>query len=283
MPYMTNVVGGLAYGSLLFLVSAGFTQIFGLMRIINAAQTSFYLVGAYIGLSLLTRGWNFWLAGLGAAASILVLGAGVYQLFLKKNRDDHVTTLFVTIGFSIIFADAALALWGGDPQSMSPPIGLGGSTSVLGTIVPTYWLALVGISVAIAAILYWIERRTILGAIIRAGVDDDEMVRGLGIDIDRVFLLVFGMGAALAGLGGLLGGPVTGVFPGLDQQLLPLAFAVVILGGMGSLMGAFIASMIIGVINNFGIAFLPQLSYFTIFAPVVVILALRPQGLLGRR
>lgn len=279
---ITNLVGGLAFGSLLFLVSAGFTQILGLMRIINAAQTSFYILGAYIGLTIISRGVDFWLAGFIAAVAIMVLGGFVYQIFLKANRADHVTTLFVTIAFSIIFADAALAIWGGNPQTIDAPALLDGSITLFGSVVPKYWVAVIGICVLIAGLLYYVERHTLLGAIIRAGVDDGEMVRGLGINIDRVFLLVFCMGSALAGLGGLLGGPVTGIYPGLDLELLPLAFAIVILGGMGSLVGAFVGSMIIGVINNFGIALFPEFSYFTIFAPVVIILAIRPQGLFGR-
>jgi branched-chain amino acid transport system permease protein len=196
---------------------------------------------------------------------------------------DHVTTLFVTIGFSIILGDGSLAIWGGDPRTVAAPHILEGSVSILGNVVPIYWVALILIGAVVAIVLFIIERHSVIGAIVRAGVDDGEMVSGLGININRLFLIVFGFGSALAGLAGLLGGPIAGAYPGLDLELIPLAFTVVILGGMGSLMGALVGSIIIGIVNNLGIAFFPQLAYFTIFGPVVIILALKPEGLFGRR
>lgn len=283
MSIITNLLGGLAFGSLLFLVAAGFTQILGLMQIINAAQTAFYLVGAYVGISIAAQGVDFWLSAVVATVVVAVMGTVIYQLFLKRNRLDHVTTLFVTIGFSIILGDGALAIWGGDPKTVSAPSLLEGSVSILGEVVPLYWVSLIVIGMVIAVALFLIERKTVIGAILRAGVDDGEMVSGLGINVDRVFILVFAMGSGLAGLAGMLGGPITGAYTGLDLELIPLAFAVVILGGMGSLVGTLVGSIAIGVVNNLGIAFFPQFSYFTIFAPVALILAIKPQGLFGRK
>lgn len=283
MDIITNIIGGLANASLLFLVAAGFTQILGLMKIINAAQTSFYLIGAYVGITLIGRGIEFWLSALLSAVAVGILGSVIYHLFLRKNRMDHVTTLFVTIGFSIILGDGSLAIWGGDPRTVAAPHILEGSVSILGNVVPIYWVALILIGAVVAIVLFIIERHSVIGAIVRAGVDDGEMVSGLGININRLFLIVFGFGSALAGLAGLLGGPIAGAYPGLDLELIPLAFTVVILGGMGSLMGALVGSIIIGIVNNLGIAFFPQLAYFTIFGPVVIILALKPEGLFGRR
>jgi branched-chain amino acid transport system permease protein len=280
--YLQNVLGGLAYGSLLFLISAGFTLIFGLMRIVNIAQTSFYLVGAYVGLTLLQRGVDFWPAALIAGGVVAVVGVVIYRVFLHRYHTQELTSLLLTLGFALMLDDGALAIWGGDPQSIPSPPLLAGSVRLGDLTFPEYWLALIVIGSLIAAVLLIAQQRTMLGAVIRAGVDDEEMVRGLGVDVDRAFYIVFAVGAFLAGLGGLLGGPITSAYPGLDSLLLPLAFAVIIVGGIGSLTGAFVGSMIIGLIDTFGTALFPQLAYFTIFVPVAAIMALRPQGLFGR-
>ena len=281
--YLQNALGGLAYGSLLFLIASGLTLIFGLMRIINLAQTAFYLLGAYIGLSLVGQGWNFWLAGLAGGVLTMALGLAVYSAFLHRYHADPLTSLLLTLGFALILDDGILARWGGDPHAIAPPAMLGGSITVGSLVFPQYWLALIGISFLIAAIMFLSLQRTMLGVIIRASVDDEEMARGLGVDVNRAFYIVFAAGALIAGLGGMLGGPITSAYPGLDGELLPLAFAVVIVGGMGSLTGAFVGSLLIGLVNAFGKAMFPELSYFTIFVPVALIMAFRPQGLFGRK
>lgn len=281
--YLQNTLGGLAYGGLLFTIAAGFTLVFGLMRVVNIAQTSFYLVGVYVGLTLVSRGFSFWLAALAAGVTVAVLGLIVYRVLLDRYHQQELTTVLLTIGVSLILADLSLAVWGGNPQSVPAPRELAHSVQLGAVTFPSYWLALIVISFIVAAALWLFQRYTMLGAVIRAGVDDGEMLRGLGVDVDRAFYFVFLLGAFLAGLGGLLGGPITGAYPGLDGELLPLAFAVVIVGGMGSLTGAFVGSLVVGLVNTFGKALMPQLSYFTIFAPVAIIMALRPQGLFGRR
>ncbi|HZO94363.1 MAG TPA: branched-chain amino acid ABC transporter permease [Candidatus Baltobacteraceae bacterium] len=280
--YAQNVLGGLAYGSLLFLIAAGLTLVFGLMRILNLAQTAFYLLGAYVGLALLTHGWNFWLSSAVAGVLTMALGIAVYSLFLHRFHSDPLTSLLLTLGFALMLDDAMLAVWGGDPQSISPPGFLSGSVQLGSLVFPEYWLAVIVISLATAALLFVALQRTMLGVIIRASVDDEEMARGLGVNVNRAFYLVFALGALLAGAGGLLGGPITSAYPGLDGELLPLAFAVVIVGGMGSLTGALVGSLLIGLVNAFGKALFPEFSYFTIFVPVALIMALRPQGLFGR-
>jgi branched-chain amino acid transport system permease protein len=281
--YLQNALGGLAYGSLLFLIASGLTLIFGLMRIINLAQTAFYLLGAYVGLTLVAHGMNFWLASVAGGIVTMVLGLAVYSAFLHRYHADPLTSLLLTLGFALIVDDGILAIWGGDPHAISAPPLLAGSLQ-LGTLVfPVYWLAVIGISLAIATILFVSLQRTMLGVIIRASVDDEEMARGLGVDVNRAFYVVFAAGALIAGIGGLLGGPITSAYPGLDGELTPLAFAVVIIGGMGSLSGALIGSLLIGLVNAFGKAMFPELSYFTIFVPVALIMAFRPQGLFGRK
>lgn len=277
-----NAVGGLAYGGLLFLIASGFTLIFGLMRVVNLAQTAFYLIGAYVGLTLLNANLNFWLAAFVAGIVVMLLGVVVYALLHRFHNQD-LTVLLLTLGVSLMLDDLALAIWGGNPQSISAPPNLAGSVTLLGATFPSYWVALLLLSVVIAALLWLFQQRTKMGAIIRAGVDDEEMVQGMGVNVNRAFYLVFAIGAFLAGAAGVLGGPILGVAPGLDSGLLALAFAIIIVGGMGSLTGAFVGSMVIGLVNNFGQALFPQLSYFTIFAPVVLIIALRPQGLFGRK
>jgi branched-chain amino acid transport system permease protein len=281
--FAQNALGGLAYGSLLFLIASGLTLVFGLMRIINLAQTAFYLLGAYVGLTLVEHGTNFWLASAAAGVVTMALGLAMYSAFLHRYHADPLTSLLLTLGFTLIFDDQILRQWGGDPHSISPPPMLASSIQIGTLVFPAYWLAVIGISVAIAVILLVSLQRTMLGVMIRAAVDDEEMARGVGVDVNRSFYIVFALGAFIAGLGGLLGGPITSAYPGLDGELTPLAFAVVIVGGMGSLTGALVGSLLIGLVNAFGKALFPELSYFTIFVPVALIMAFRPQGLFGRK
>lgn len=281
--FALNALGGLAYGSLLFLIASGLTLVFGLMRIINLAQTAFYLLGAYVGFTLVEHGTNFWLASAAAGVVTMALGLAMYSAFLHRYHADPLTSLLLTLGFTLIFDDQILRQWGGDPHSISPPPMLASSIQIGTLVFPAYWLAVIGISVAIAVILLVSLQRTMLGVMIRAAVDDEEMARGVGVDVNRSFYIVFALGAFIAGLGGLLGGPITSAYPGLDGELTPLAFAVVIVGGMGSLTGALVGSLLIGLVNAFGKALFPELSYFTIFVPVALIMAFRPQGLFGRK
>ncbi len=281
--YVQNALGGLAYGSLLFLIASGLTLIFGLMRIINLAQTAFYLLGAYVGLALVAHGLNFWVASVAAGIVTMALGLAVYSAFLHRYHADPLTSLLLTLGFALILDDVILATWGGDPHSIAAPPFLAQSLQVGGVIFPAYWLAVIAISTTIAVVLFVAMHRTMLGVMIRAAVDDEEMARGVGVDVNRSFYIVFAAGALVAGIGGLLGGPITSAYPGLDGELTPLAFAVVIVGGMGSLTGAFVGSLLIGLVNAFGKAMFPELSYFTIFVPVALIMAFRPQGLFGRK
>lgn len=281
--YAQNVLGGLAYGSLLFLIAAGLTLVFGMMRLVNLAQTAFYLLGAYVGLTLLTHGTNFWFAGFAAGLATMAVGFAIYAIFLHRYHADDLTSLLLTLGFALMLDDGILAIWGGDPHSVQPPEALAGSIHIGSLVFPQYWLAVIAISFLVAIALFFFQRRTKFGAIIRAAVDDEEMARGMGVDVNRAFYIVFALGAFLAGIGGLLGGPITSAYPGLDGELTPLAFAVIIVGGMGSLVGAFVGAIIIGLINAFGKALFPELAYFTIFVPVALIMALRPRGLFGRK
>jgi branched-chain amino acid transport system permease protein len=188
----------------------------------------------------------------------------------------------MTIGFALIFQDLALLIWGGDPYTIPVPAALQGVVSVGALRFPRYRIFIMIVAVIVGAVLWLILDRTRIGAIIRAAVDDAEMAGGVGIRVPRVSLAVFALGAALAALGGVIGGGFLGVYPGADFEVLPYAFVVVIVGGLGSLPGAMVGSLLVGLLDNFGKALFPELSYFTLFAPMALIMALRPTGLFGR-
>jgi branched-chain amino acid transport system permease protein len=277
-----HLLNGITFGALLFLLASGFTLIFGLMRITNMSHGGLYLVGGYVGLSVLGRTGNFWLALLAAGVGVGVLGLVIERLVLRPVRNRILPEVLVTLGLAFILGDLSLAIWGGDPQTIRIPGVLGGSVELFGVTYPSFRLFMVLVGVLTAAGLWFLQHRTMLGAIIRAGVDDAQMVDAMGIDIKVVFNRVFALGAALAGLAGLLGGAFLALYPGADSEILLLAVVVVILGGPGSLLGAIVGSLLVGLIDAFATALVPDLLYFTLFAPMVVILAWRPYGLLGR-
>ena len=189
----------------------------------------------------------------------------------------------MTLGLSFMVADFCLMVWGGDPINVETPDGLGGFVRVGAAAFPIYRLAIIAIAAVFAVALWLLLDRTRLGAMIRAGVDDPDMARVVGIRVSQLFTIVFALGAGLAGFAGIIGGPILSVYPGLDQDMLPLALVVVILGGTGSLLGSFVGSIIVGFIYNFGQALLPELAYFVLFLPMLLVLIFRPQGLFGRQ
>jgi len=205
------------------------------------------------------------------------------RLFLRRlPATQTLGQVLMTIGFALIFQDVALLVWGGDPYTIPVPSVLGGSVRVGGLLFPSYRIFIVAVALAIGAALWLALEGTRAGALIRAAVDDAEMAQGVGINVPTVSLLVFALGAGLAALGGVIGGAFLGVYPGADFEVLPYAFVVVIVGGLGSLPGAMVGSLLVGLLDNFGKALFPELSYFTLFAPMALILALRPTGLFGR-
>src|SRR6201996_2682322 len=278
-------VNSTAFGGLLFLLSAGFSLIFGLMRIPNLTHGSMFMVGAYLGTSFLSGALgftlNFWAAAVLAAFEVAILGALMERLLLRRLARQQLAQGLVTLGVSFIGADLCLVGGGGDPISVATPPGLAGFLRTAGAVFPLYRLAVIGIAVVFAIALWLMLERTRLGAMIRAGVDDPQMARVVGIRVSRLFTIVFALGAGLAGFAGMIGGPILSVYPGLDQDMLPLALVVVILGGTGSLLGSFGGSIVGGFIYNFGQARLPELAYFVLFLPMVLVLVLRPQGLFG--
>jgi branched-chain amino acid transport system permease protein len=203
------------------------------------------------------------------------------RLLLRRLAGQQLAQVLVTLGVSFMVADLCLMAWGGDPISVATPAGLGGFARLGTAVFQLYRLAVIAIAVVFAIALWLMLERTRLGAMIRAGVDDPQMARVVGIRVSQLFTIVFGLGAGLAAFAGMIGAPILSVYPGLDQDMLPLALVVVILGGTGSLLGSFVGSIIIGFIYNFGQALVPELAYFVLFLPMVLVLVLRPQGLFG--
>ena len=280
--WVTQTFNGVSYGALLFLLAAGLSLIFGVMRIVNLAHGSYFMLGGYVGLSVVWRTGSFIAAMAVGALAIALIGVGMERIFLRTLRGQALGQVLMTIGFALIFQDLALLIWGGDPYTIPTPPALTGSVSAGTFTFPTYRIFIVVVAVAVGALLWLSLDRTRIGAVIRAAVDDGEMAQGVGINVPVVSLGVFALGAFLAALGGVIGGAFLGVYPGADFEVLPYAFVVVIVGGLGSLPGAMVGSILVGLLDNFGKAIFPELSYFTLFAPMALILALRPTGLFGR-
>jgi len=280
--WITLTVNSIAFGGLLFLLSAGFSLIFGLMRIPNLMHGSFFMLGAYFGVTLLAAGADFWVAALASALAMAVIGAGIERFLLRRLAGEQLAQVLLTLGLSFIVSDLCLMIWTGDPWQPVAPPELRGVVRYGTMIFPLYRLAVVVIAVAVAAALWVMVDWTRLGAMIRAGVDDAPIARVVVIRVSRLFTLVFALGAALAAFAGVVGAPILSVYPGLDADMLPLALIVVILGGTGSLPGALAGSFLMGFLYNFGQAKFPDLAYVILFLPMVLVLVLRPQGLFGK-
>jgi branched-chain amino acid transport system permease protein len=280
--WVSQTFNGLSYGALLFLLASGLSLIFGVMRVVNLAHGSYFMLGGYIGLSVAWRTGSYVLALIAGALVMAIVGMAMERLFLRKLPGQTLGQVLMTIGFALIFQDLALLIWGGDPYSIRPPAALTGVVTAGPGRFPIYRIFIVVVAIVVGAALWLALDRTRVGAMIRAAVDDPEMAQGVGIRVPRVSLGVFALGAGLAAFGGVVGAGFLGVYPGLDFEILPYAFVVVIVGGLGSLPGAMVGSLLVGLLDNFGKALFPELSYFTLFAPMALILALKPTGLFGR-
>ncbi len=280
--WITQAFNGISYGALLFLLASGLSLIFGVMRIVNLAHGSYFMLGGYVGLSVVWRTGSFLAALVAGAVAIALIGIGMERLFLRRLPGQTLGQVLMTVGFALMFQDVALLVWGGDPYTIPVPAALQGIVTAGTLRFSAYRIFIIIVAVLVGAGLWVVLDRTRVGAMIRAAVDDREMAQGVGIHVPVVSLGVFALGAALAALGGVIGGGFLGVYPGADFEVLPYAFVVVIVGGLGSLPGAMVGSLLVGLLDNFGKALFPELSYFTLFAPMALILALRPTGLFGR-
>jgi len=280
--WVIQTLNSLALGGLLFLLASGFSLIFGLMRIANLTHGGLFMLGAYLGVTILKVVPNLWVAALLAGLAVALFGGLLEKLILRKLAGNVLGQVLVTLGVAYIIADACLLIWGGDPVPIQTPAFLQQPLRVAGFAFPAYRIAVVALAVLVGVVLFFIMEKTRLGAMIRAGVDDMQMARAVGIPVSRLFTIVFCLGAGLAGAGGVIGGPIMSAYPGLDSDMLPLALIVVILGGVGSLVGAFVGSFITGFVYTFGVALLPQLAYVILFLPMIFVIAFRPRGLFGK-
>jgi branched-chain amino acid transport system permease protein len=280
---LQQVLNGLSFGALLFLVASGFTLVFGLMRISNLAHGGFYLVGAYVAVSTVAATGNFWLGVLAGAVAAAIVGLVVERGLLRRVRTQEMPEVLVTVGVSFIIADLLLAAFGGDPKSVGASGGAPSGALILGDFAyPWYRLFIIGVTILIGVGLFVLQTRTRVGAVVRAGVDNREMTSAIGIDVDRVFTAVFLVGALLAGVAGAIGAGLLSTSPSAGTEMLLFAMVVVIIGGLGSIAGAAVGAALIGVIDAFAKVWFPEFSYFTIFAPMALVLVFRPYGLFGR-
>jgi branched-chain amino acid transport system permease protein len=277
-----QLLNGLTFAALLFVVASGFTLVFGLLRIVNLSHGALYLLGGYIGYSTATATGSFGLGMLAAMLGVAAVGLVLDQGLLRFVRGQELRQVLLSLGVALVLNDLALVVWGGDSFTVPTPELLFGAVPVLDTFYPKYRLFLLGMGVLVFVLLWLLLNHTRLGALIRAGVDDPEMVEASGVNIRRVFVLTFLLGCALAGLGGVMGGAFLALYPSADAEILVFSLAVVVIGGRGSLVGAAIGAVMVGLLNTMGQVWFPELAYFVIFGPMAALLAFRPLGLLGR-
>jgi len=283
---LATVVDGVAFGVLLFTIAVGLSLVFGIMDVLNLAHGALYLAGAYLAVRFVGDGQAtlgaFALAGLAAVAVGAGAGAGLALLTRPLAARGHLDQALLTLGVALIVGDLLSARFGNDVQSVPPPQFLAGSVAIGGREYPSYRLAVIAAGLAMAAVVYLLVERTRAGALVRATVADAPMVRALGVDTGRLMVATFAAGVVLACLGGVLGAPVLGAYPGLDERVLILGLVVVVLGGLGSVQGAFLGALVVGQVEVLGVSLLPRYASFLVFGTMAVVLLLRPTGMLGR-
>lgn len=283
---LVTVVDGVALGLLLFTIAVGLSLVFGIMDVLNLAHGALYLTGAYLAVRFVGDGQAtlgaFVLAGLAAVAVGAGAGAGLALLTRPLASRGHLDQALLTLGVALVVGDLLSARFGNDVQSVPPPRFLAGSVAIAGRDYPSYRLALIAAGLALAVVVYLLVERTRAGALVRATVADAPMVRALGVDTGRLMVATFAAGVVLACLGGVLGAPVLGAYPGLDERVLILGLVVVVLGGLGSVSGAFLGAMVVGQVEVLGVSLLPRYASFLVFGTMAVVLLLRPMGMLGR-
>jgi len=283
MATVSNILNGLAFGSLLFLVASGLTITFGLMRTINLAHGGFYLVGGYLAADLFGRTGDYWSSLVIAVLVTGVLGMLIERFLLHRLLNLELPQIILTVGVALIMGDLLLAQYGGSPISPPAPAGLDGALNITDTLIfPKLRAFLIVLALALAALITAFLRFSSVGAKVRSAVDDSEIARTIGIRVPVIFLLVFGAGTALAAFAGVWGGALTSLSPESGFDILLLALVVVVVGGLGSVPGALIAAFAVGLLDQFGKVLFPEWSLFTIYAPVALFLAFRPRGLLGK-
>ena len=278
-----QALNGLSFGALLFILASGLSLVFGMMDVVNLAHGAFYMLGAYVALFVVQSTGSFWLAMLAAPLALGVLGFVLEPLLLRRLRGRHLDQVLLTIGVSLVIVDVIGQVWGREVRSLAAPAGLDGSVALIGGVYPVYRLFVMAFGVALAAAMAVVYRRTRIGMLIRAGVQDAEMLGALGVNTNRLFASTFATGAALAGLAGVIAAPVFGVQPGMDTDPgLLYSLVVVVVGGLGTLSGAVAGSVLVGPADTFGKVLFQDVALAVIFAIVALVLLLKPTGLLGR-
>jgi branched-chain amino acid transport system permease protein len=281
--FAIQLLNGVQYGFLLFLVAAGLTLIFGILGVINLAHGSFYMIGAYLAYWLSAKTGSFPLAVALALPLAALLGWAVERLAISHLYErDHLHQVLLTYGLILIFNELQRILWGNDVHGIVLPDMLAGTLPLTELqSYPVYRLVVSALCVAVALAMYAVIHGTRLGMMIRAGASNREMVRLLGIDVGRLFAIVFSAGAALTALAGMLSAPVNSIYPGMGENVLIISFVVVVIGGIGSIKGAFLGAMLIGISDTFGKVLLPDQAGMVVYALMAAVLLWRPRGLFG--
>ena len=282
--FVTSLLNGLSFGMILFLIAAGLSIIIGVMGIVNLSHGALYMFGGYFGWMIAQQlGLNFWLAVFIGGLSAGLVGLGIERAFLRRLYKQLNEQVLLTFGFVYIITNICLWVWGGDAKVPFWDPALSGSFNLAGLLYPKTRIIVIAIGAVLAVFLWWLQDKTRVGAIIRAGMDDREMVTGLGINLDRASMLIFFLAAFIAGSAGVIGAQLWGVYSYQGIQTLLFALIVIIVGGIGSIQGALVGALTIGVIDAFGRALLPELSMFFMFMVMIIILIAKPSGLLGRK
>lgn len=278
-----QAINGVSFAALLFLLASGFTLSFGLMRVVNMAHGAYYLFGGYIGYSVAQATGSFAIAILAGGVVVAIMGLFIDRFLIRRVGENHLAQVLLTVGIAFVIGDVALSIWGGDNLKIAVPMFMRGAVELPGGIMyPAFRLMLILFGVIIGIILWLLYHRTQFGAVVRAGVDDREMVGATGINVDRLFMIVSALASFLAGMAGVVGGAFLTLYPGAEWEILVFALVVVIVGGLGSLEGAMIGALIVGLLDSYGRWLLPEFSYFVLFGPMALLLLFRPTGLFGK-
>jgi branched-chain amino acid transport system permease protein len=281
--FTITALNGVSYAFILFLLAAGFSLTFGVMGVINLAHGALYVLGAYFGLAIIRQLDGFWLGVVVAAAGTGLVGLAMYYFFLRHLYGKVPEQAVLTIGLSYAIANIVLWVWGPFAKMGLTPTAFTGVVRVGTLAFPIYRLFIIGVGLLVLALLWWMQDKTRVGAIIRAGMDNKEMTRSLGINYGVVSTLVFLFGAALAGFAGIMGTPILGAYPSMGDALLLLTLMVVVVGGTGFIQGTMLGALIIGLLDTFGKAYVPQAALFTSYVIFIIVLLVRPSGLIGRK
>lgn len=277
------LLNGVAVGLLLFMMAIGLTILLGLLDVLNLAHGAFFLTGAYLGYRMAgetTATSGGFLAAVAVAAVVgALLGVGLMVLMRPLLRRGHMDQAVLTLGLALVIGELLLLVFGRDDHAVAAPAALAGSVPVLGAPYPVYRLAVIVVGALVAAAVWFVLERTPAGAVVRATVADREMVEAVGIDVRKVALMTFASASALAVVGGVLAGPIRGASAGLDNEILLLALVVIVVGGLGSVVGTLVGSLIIGLVQNLGVVLMPEVASFLLFGAMALIITIRPSGL----